>query len=107
MAIVLGDSFKEFEDYGITQYHIEVAYSSPIKFEDLVDGTRLYLKSFENQDEKRNLLLIGTQNIQGKDLLAFSFWIPSFYENSKTRLIDLLDVFVNQFGLSTGQKLET
>jgi hypothetical protein len=99
MALTIGDSIEIFEDYDISKDDINLTHSHPDQFEKLQNGVRLYLKSFQNTNTKKTLLLLATQLNQGKEIFGFCYWIPSEFYNSGSNLVDLLDVFANHFGL--------
>lgn len=98
MTLILGDSFNIFREYLISEKEIFSTYNNPERLESLDNNVRLYLKSFNNKDNKRLLLLIGTQLIKNEEILAFSYWIPSEYNLQESSLLNILEIFTNQFG---------
>jgi len=99
MQLFLGDSFEVFREYKISADEVIQTHSNPDRFESLLNNVRLHLKSFTNPDDKRVLLLLGTKVNNDKEILAFAYWIPSEYNQLKGNLIDILEIFTNQFGI--------
>lgn len=99
MSLLIGDNFEAFKEFSIQTEEIISTYSAPNKVQRLDQKVRLYLKSFNNEDEKRRLLLLGTDiNNTGKEYLVFVFWIPEKYKYLNDDLLSLLEVFANEFG---------
>lgn len=99
MNLILGDSFEIFKEYEISEKDVREAFNAPERFESLENNVRLYLKSFNNSKCKRDLLLLGTQLNDNEEILAFSYWIPFDYYSLNISLLDILEIFANQFGL--------
>lgn len=99
MKLFLGDSFDLFKEFDISVDDVKLTYSNPDHLESLSNNVRLYLKSFSNSDDKRTLLLVGTQIRDDTEIFAFSYWVPKEYKELRSNLIDILDLFANQFGL--------
>ncbi len=94
MTLQFGDSFKGvFEKYGITKKDVLSCYTHPDKFEMLDNGITLFLKSLNNKENTRNVLLIATQKQKGEDLLAFAYWIPKDIITKENLCLDVLVLY--------------
>jgi hypothetical protein len=99
MNLQFGDSFKGvFEKYGITKKDVYSCYTRSDKFEALDNGITLFLKSLQNEENIKNVLLIATQKQNEEDLLAFAYWIPKDIFTKENSCLDVLEVFTNRFG---------
>lgn len=99
MTLFLGDSFVIFKEYQLTEKDVFSVYNKPDRLEILDNNVKLYLKNFESSDIKKKSLLLGTQLSDNRENLAFSYWVPYDYCTTKNNLIDILEIFSNQFGL--------
>lgn len=97
--LYLRDILSLYDQFNITEHDVLTTYQSPDRTESLPNANRLYLKSFNNLDDKRRYLLIATQSIEAGETLGFALWIPRIYITPNSALIDILDIFCHRYGL--------
>ena len=95
--MILNESFEGLEEFRININQIKLVYYSPDKVEKLSDNITLYYKRVSY--EKLGNLFLATQDKNGESIISFAYWIPSELIQEGTPLINLLEIFANNFGL--------
>lgn len=92
------DAFDEIfkENLKVTEDIVIEVYEQPTKEEHLENGIALFLKEFDNNH--LTYLLVATQNVNNEEIFAFAYWIPKQLVRLDISLVDIIEVFANNFG---------
>ena len=98
MELILSDSFRTtFEaNLRVDEEHVLATFKNPDRVQSLENSISLHLKKFDS--EKLSYLLLCTQIVRGEALFTFAYWIPEEYVVINFSLIDILEIFANNFG---------